>query len=177
MKSNNIFVFIISLVFILLSTGSLSAQEKKIDKNDLPKAVLNTFQKKYPDAVIKGTSIEKENGKTYYEIESIDGSRRRDLLYTKSGKVAEIEETLASNDIPDFVKSSVMKKYPNCEINKAEKITSGKRISYELVVKQGIQKQEIVLDSKGNIKKMEKMKKENEEKEGKENEKEDNDED
>ncbi len=84
---------------------------------------------------------------------------------------------MASNDIPDFVKSSVMKKYPNCEINKAEKITSGKRISYELVVKQGIQKQEIVLDSKGNIKKMEKMKKENEEKEGKENEKEDNDED
>ncbi len=81
------------MAFILVSTDSSFAQEKKIDKNDLPKAVLNAFQKRYPNAAIKGTSIEKENGKTYYEIESIDGTRRRDLLYTKSGKVAEIEET------------------------------------------------------------------------------------
>ena len=93
----------------------------------------------------------------------------------KEGKVEEIEETLASNDIPDFVKNSVMQKYPDCEINRAEKVKSGKKISYELVVKSGMQRHEVVLDSKGNIQKVEKMKKENEEKEGKENEKEDND--
>ncbi len=168
MKLKNIFVFSVSLVFVLLSASLLFAQEKKIDKKDLPKDVLTSFQKSYPNATIKGTSIEKEHGKTYYEIESLDGSRHRDLLYTKTGKVAEVEETLASNDIPDFVKSSVMKKYPNCEINKVEKVTSGSKINYELVVKQGEQKQEVVLDSKGNIKKMEKMEKKNKEKEGKE---------
>ena len=170
MKLKNILVFITCLAFVMLSASSLFAQEKKIDKKDLPKDVLTAFQKSYPDATIKGASIEKEHGKTYYEIESMDGSQRRDLLYTKTGKVAEIEETLASNDIPGFVKSSVMKKYPNCEISKAEKVTSGKKINYELVVKQGEKKHEVVLDSKGNINKMEKMKKESGEKEGKENE-------
>ncbi|MFZ0452139.1 MAG: PepSY-like domain-containing protein [Ignavibacteriaceae bacterium] len=175
MRLKNIFVLIISLVFILFSASSSFAQEKKIEKKDLPQTVLTSFQNSYPKAEIKGTSTEKEHGKTYYEIESMDNSQRRDLLYTKDGKVAEIEETLASNDIPDFVKSSVMKKYPNGEINKAEKVTRGNKTSYELVVKSGMDKHEVVLDSKGNIQKMEKMNKENEEKEGKENEKEDND--
>ncbi|MEJ2617840.1 MAG: PepSY-like domain-containing protein [Ignavibacteriaceae bacterium] len=175
MKSKNIFVFIITLAFVLFTAGSLSAQEKKIDKKELPAAVLNTFQNSYPDAAIKGTSIEKEKGKTYYEIESIEGTQRKDFLYTKEGKVAEIEETLALNNIPSFVKSSVMKKIPNCEINKAEKVTRDKYVTYELVVEHGMHKNEVVLDSKGNIQKVKKMKKENEEKQDKENEKTDND--
>ena len=162
MKLKNIFVFTISLAFVLVSASSLLAQEKKIDKKDLPKAVINRFQKSYPKATIKGTSMEKEHGKTYYEIESMDNGLRKDILYTKSGKVAETEETLASNNIPDFVKSPVMKKYPECEINRAEKVSSGKTVSYELVIKQGEQKHAVVLDSKGNITKVEKMKKENE---------------
>lgn len=177
MKSKNIFVLIITLTFVLLSAGSISAQEKKIDEKELPATILNTFQKSYPNATIKDVSIEKEHGKTYYEIESIEGSNQRDLLFTKEGKVAEIEETLASNDIPDFVKNSIMKKYPNCKINKAEKVTSSKKISYELVVENRMQKTEVVLDSKGNIQKVKKMKKENEEKEDKENGKADNDND
>ena len=177
MKLKNILMLIISLAFVQVSANSLFAQEKKIEKKDLPKAVLNTFQKGYPNATIRVTSMEMERGKTYYEIESLDKGHRRDLLYTKSGKVAEIEETLASNDIPDFVKSSVMKKYPKDEINRAEKVTRGQKISYELVVKSGMQKQEVVLDSKGNIQKIKMMKKEKEEKENRENEKVDNDND
>ncbi len=168
MNKKNIFAVIITSIFALLFITASFAQEKKIDKKDLPKAVLTSFQKSYPNAEIKGTSIEKEHGKTYYEIESMEGSQRRDLLYTKDGKVAEIEEAMASNDVPDFIKSSVMKKYPNCEISKAEKVTSGKKTNYELVVKQGNKKHEVVLDSKGNI---QKMKKKNEEKEGNEKQK------
>jgi hypothetical protein len=117
MKLRNIFILIISFAFALL-TSSMLAQEKTIEKKDLHEAVLTSFQKNYPNAEIKGTSTEKEHGKTYYEIESMDGSQRGDLLYAISGKVAEVEETLASNNIPEFVKSSVMKKYPNGEVTK-----------------------------------------------------------
>ncbi|MFW9928487.1 MAG: PepSY-like domain-containing protein, partial [Candidatus Thorarchaeota archaeon] len=119
-----------------------------------PINAIDSFLKSYPKAEIKGASIEKEHGKVYYEIESMDGPQRRDLLYTKSGKVAEIEETLLKNDIPGFVKSSVRKKYPKGEINRAEKVTSGKKISYELVVENETQTHEVVLDSKGNIQKV-----------------------
>lgn len=177
MKLKNIFVFVLFAAFILLSGNSIFAQEKKIDKKELPEAVLAAFQKSYPNAEIKGASVEKEHGKTYYEIESIEGSQHRDILYTKKGKVVEVEEALASANIPDFVKNTVMKKYPECEINKAEKMTEGTKIKYELVIKQGEQEQEVVLDAKGNIQKAEKMKMKNEEKEGNENEKEENEKD
>ncbi len=179
MKTKNIFQIGAIILMSIAFTSSCLAQEKKIDKKDLPKAVIESFHKSYPNAEIKGTSVEKENGKTFYEIESIEGAQGRDLLYTKDGKIAEIEEALAADNIPDFVKNSVMKKYPECKIHKVEKLTKGKKTSYEAVVEHDGKKSEVVLDSKGNIQKMDKMKKENEEKEGKENdeENEDNDKD
>jgi Putative beta-lactamase-inhibitor-like, PepSY-like len=172
MKSKIIYISLSILSFSFLLTVSLLAQEKKIDKKDLPKEILTSFQKSYPRAEIKGASIEKEQDKTYYEIESIDGKQKRDLLYTKNGKVAEIEETLNANEMPDFVKNSITKKYPDGKINKVEKLTKGNKISFEAVVEHNGKKSEVVLDAKGNIQKMEKMKKENEEKEGKRSEKE-----
>ncbi len=173
MKTKNVFQFGAITLMSIIITSSCFAQEKKIDKKDLPKAVTESFQKSYPNAEIKGVSTEKENGKTYYEIESMDGTQGRDLLYTKDGKIAEIEETFAAENIPNFVISSVMKKYPKCKIHKVEKLTKGKKISFEAVVEHDGKKSEVVLDSKGNI---QKMKKENDEKEGKES-KEENDKD
>ena len=179
MNLKNIFQFGAITLMSIIITSSCFAQEKKIDKKNLPKAVVESFQKTYPNAVIKGTSTEKEHGKTYYEIESIDGTRGRDLLYAKDGKIAEIEEALAAENIPDFIKNSVMKKYPKSKIHKVEKLTKGNKISFEAVVEHDGKKSEVVLDSKGNIQKMGKMKKGNEEKEEKESKKEneENDED
>ena len=165
MKTKNVFQFGAITLMSIIITSSCFAQEKKIDKKDLPKAVVESFHKSYPNAEIKGASTEKENGKTYYEIESMDGTQGRDLLYTKDGKIAEIEETLAAEHVPDFVKNSLMKKYPKSTIHKVEKLTKGKKISFEAVVEHDGKKSEVVLDSKGKI---QKMKKENEEKEGKE---------
>ncbi len=173
MKTKHFISFLLSIFIMSSFLISSYAQEKKIDKKDLPAKVLAAFQKSYPKAEIKGASTEKEHGKTYYEIESMDGTQARDLLYTKDGKVAEIEEAYAADNIPDFITKSIMKEYPNSKIHKVEKLTKGNKISYEAVVEHNDKKSEIVLDSKGNIKKMEKK---NEEKEGKES-KEENEED
>jgi len=155
----------LAAAFLFITSTNAFAQEKKISEKEVPAPVLNSFHNAYPKAVIKGTSMEKEHGKTFYEIESMDGSQRRDLLYAKDGKVAEVEETLAAKDIPDFVKNSIVKKFPKGEINRAEKVTSGDKISYELLVKSGDKKAGVVLDAKGNILKVKKMKKENEKEE------------
>jgi Putative beta-lactamase-inhibitor-like, PepSY-like len=152
MKPNILQYTVIAFVSISITSISI-AQEKKMDKKDLPKAIVESFQKSYPKAEIKGASIEKEKGKTYYEIESLDGKQKRDLLYTKNGNIAEIEETLNTNEIPDFVNNSIMKKYPDGKIHKAEKLTTGEKISYEVIVQYSGSKSEVVLDSTGNIKK------------------------
>jgi hypothetical protein len=68
------------------------AQEKKANKKTpTPAAVLSAFKKAYPDAVIMSTDKELTGGKTYYEVESVDGSTRRDLLYLPDGTVYEKE--------------------------------------------------------------------------------------
>ncbi len=157
MKTRNFLIIIFSLLFSFAAVNNLFAQEKKISKNDLPDAVVKSFQAKYPKAEIKGTSVEKENGHTYYEIESMDGTQKRDLLYTKDGKVAEIEEGISLDNIPSNIKSSIMKKYPDGKIKNAEKVTRNSKTTFELVVENNGKKSEVVLDEKGNIQKMEKI--------------------
>jgi len=63
-----------SLVAALFALSlSVTAQEKKVAEKDVPKAVLAAFKSTYPNATVRGYSREKENGKVYYEIESMEG--------------------------------------------------------------------------------------------------------
>jgi hypothetical protein len=126
-----------TLLSALLLTMTLGAQdqEKKLTKKELPSAVLSAFQKSYPKASIKGIAEEKKEGKTYYEIESLDGKTSRDLLYLADGSVAEIEESMATADLPGAVKTTVEAKFPKAKLAKAEKVTKGTEVSYSVVVK------------------------------------------
>ena len=68
---------ILSLAAAFVFTGAFIlqtslAQEKEIKRKDVPKAVLAAFAKAYPNAKAREFSMDKENGKTMYEIESVD---------------------------------------------------------------------------------------------------------
>jgi len=151
--------FAVSIILIAASTNSF-AQEKKITQKELPSAVLSSFHKSYPKAEIKGLSAETEKGKKYFEIESVDGSVRRDLLYLPDGKTAEIEETIPSSGLPEGAVQSIEKKIPGGKIEHAERVTSGTKITYELSVMSKKAKYEIVLDKEGKIIKDRKVTKE-----------------
>ena len=85
---------------VSLLTFSVSAQEVRLRKKQVPRAVIAAFQSAYPHATIKGYSRERENGKIYYEVESVEGQTTRDVLYNADGTVAEIEESIATGDLP-----------------------------------------------------------------------------
>ncbi len=142
----------------LLLTMTLGAQEqeKKLTKKELPAAVLSAFQKTYPKANIKGIAEEKKDGKTYFEIESIDGKISRDLLYLADGSVAEIEESMAVAELPEAVKTSVDAKYPKAKIAKAEKVIKGKDVSYSVGLKTEKGKVTLDMDASGKVLKEEK---------------------
>ena len=98
-----------------------------------------------------GVGQEKENGTTYYEIESVDGKTKRDLLYTVDGKLAEIEEAISMKDLPPEVKGAFDKEFPKAKVEKAEKTIRDQDVTYELHVKVGKIKKEVVIDSTGKI--------------------------
>lgn len=141
---------------LLAATLGAQEQEKKLTKRELPAAVLSAFQKSYPKAGIKGIAEEKKEGKTYYEIESLDGKVSRDLLYNADGSVAEIEESMAVVNLPEAVKSSVEARFPKAEITKAEKVTKGAALSYSLALRTAKGKLGLELDAAGKILKEEK---------------------
>lgn len=146
--------FVAAATFVLLTTSSnIFGQEIKIKEKDLPPAVTKAFHSEYPNAKVLATAKEIEKGVTYFEIESKDGKVRRDLLFTKDGKTKEIEERLTAETIPGFVKKSIEAKYKNHEFISGEKNVSNSVITYEIMIKSGKQKYEVVCNANGKIEK------------------------
>jgi hypothetical protein len=138
---NSIYRMVLALAALALIVGfsanSVAQTQKKFTVKDLPEAVSSAFKKSYPNAVIKGVDKEVENGKTFYEIESIDGKMKRDLLYTPEGGAFEIEETIAAAALPDAVKQAISKEYPKGKIDKVEKTTKDGIVQYDVTVTSG----------------------------------------
>ena len=152
MTTNHIFVSLSLFTFLTaLPLGAATAGEKEIAKKDLPAPVLAAFEKAYPHATIKETAKEVKDGKTLYEIESLDGTTSRDVTYLADGKTVEIEETVAAAELPDAVKATVSKEYPKGKISKAEKVTHGEALEYEIHVVVPKVKHELVVDPSGKV--------------------------
>jgi len=143
---------VLVLVLLICAAVVASAQgEQKIKAKDLPAVVTAAFQKAYPNAKIKGASKEVENGKTMYEIESVDGKMNRDLLYNEDGTCAEIEETVPVKALPSEVADALKKNFPKGKVTKSEKLMKGETIQYVMVIKSGKEQHEVVFDTKGAI--------------------------
>ena len=153
----------LSLVVSLLLAFSGTAGEKKISKKEVPSAVLSAFENAYPKASMKGFAKEVEDGKTCYEIESLDGMTTRDILYFADGKVAEIEEGVPADKLPDAVKATVKKEYPKGKITKAEHLTREAIVEYEIHIISGKTKHELIVAPDGKVVKPQKAGKEKEE--------------
>jgi uncharacterized membrane protein YkoI len=148
-------VLLAGLALGLALAGLAAAQDKPTDKavdlKVLPPAVLKAFKAAYPNAVIKGASKEVENGVTQYEVESVDGKLNRDLLYLGDGKVIEIEETVAPENLPDPVKQTLAKDYAGAKVLKAEILTKDGAKSYELSLELKGKKFGVTIDALGKV--------------------------
>jgi hypothetical protein len=141
----------------LATSGVASAREpgkathaaKATPRVELPAPIKAAFEAAYPNATIKDVSTEKEDGETHYEVESMDGTMARDLIYRADGTVVEMEEALARTDLPQPVIDAAAVKYPNGKILKAERLTRGTTVSYELQIRVGKKTHQVVLDPAG----------------------------
>ncbi len=139
-----------SALFLLTASNGF-AQDQKIELKEVPAKVLAAFHKAYPKAEIKGTSIEKENGHRYYEIESVQGTQHIDLLLTRAGKITEVEETIPENELPVPVMKTLRAKFMDLKILKAERVTGGKKVTYELSIESNKKREGVVLRPDGKI--------------------------
>jgi len=124
------------------------ASSKSPSKTVLPAAVEASFKKAYPNATIKHISSEKENGVVLYEIESVDGTQPRDLVYKADGTLVEYEEAIAASAVPEPVMAALNSRYPKATVTKAEKFFKDGSMTYELALK-GAKISEVTLTPEG----------------------------
>ena len=117
-------------------------------KVKLPAPVETAFKQAYPNATIKNVSKEKEKGQDIYEVESVDGGRRRDLNYKPDGTVVSYEEELSPADVPAAVTSAIKSRYPKATLALCEKLMANQTMSYEIQLK-GAAVKEVVLAPDG----------------------------
>lgn len=153
MKSIKIFSrFALIAGAVSLLSISAAAQEKKITAKQVPAAVIAAFKNSYPSATIRGYAQEKEDGKVFYEVESLEGTMHRDVLYNADGTVAEVEESIAVTDLPAGAQQAIKQKYPRGVIILAEKTTVGDTIAYEVSLRNGRKRIAMEFDASGMVK-------------------------
>lgn len=150
-NASRAFLATMCMILVLGFAVQASAQDKKIAQKDVPATVLSAFQKAYPNPKIKGYLTETEGGKTYYEIESVQGKTTIDALLLPDGTIYEVEEGLPAADLPAPVKAAVSGKYPKGKIIKSERTTRGSEMTYEMKVTSGKASVGLVVDPAGKI--------------------------
>ena len=145
------------LTTFLIAFGQANASEKELSKQQVPKAVLEAFEKAYPNA--KDVEFEKETieGKAVYEVEFKENDREYEILYDSTGVILQIEEALDVKALPESIVQAISKAYPKATIEDAEKVMKpdGTVTVYEVEIKMEGKKLELELDASGKILKSE----------------------
>lgn len=130
--------------------GARADDEIALDK--VPKAVLSAAKAKFPTAKIIKAAKEEEDGKTVYELEMKDGDRSVDVVFLPNGTVVQVEKEIGVKDLPKAVSAAVESKYPKATVKKAEEVTEGEKVTYEVHLTTSDKKSvALTLDSGGQI--------------------------
>lgn len=132
---------------VLLLVPAAAAQGQRGDT--LPSVVGTAFHQAYPSARILHVSRELQEGQVVYEIESQDGSMRRDLLYGVDAQTLEIEEILPADSVPAVVRAAVQRDLAGAAILGGERIMRGAVTVYEVQIRKGGRTEILTYDPAG----------------------------
>ena len=155
MKTQLVITLVSAALLTILSQANAG---EEVGKNQVPKAVLETFEKSYPNA--KDVKFEKETfeGKKAYEVEYKDNGKEYEVMYSTDGVLVQKEEELDVKLLPETVTHAIKKEHPKAKIEEAEKLMKpdGTLTGYEVEIKAGKKKLELEVDATGKILKTEK---------------------
>ncbi len=141
------------VAIIFLALGQVNAGEKEENKDQVSKAVLEAFEKAYPNA--EEVEFEKEmiGDKTVYEVEYKENNREYEILYDSDGVILRKEEAIDVELLPEPIVQAISSAYPQVFIEEAEMVMGpdGSVTGYEVEIKTEGKKLELELDAYGKI--------------------------
>jgi hypothetical protein len=125
-------------------------KETKLKSGEVPAAVVAAASKQYPGAQMSNWTKETEDGQTTYEASMVDGSSKRDIVFAENGALLAIEDVIPVSDLPAAVKKAILGEFPGASLRKAEKISHGNEVQYEVALGK-VSKKEVLLTPDGRI--------------------------
>jgi len=138
------------IVVTILATSSLCvASEKKVALEKLPPAVQQAVKELAKTSTLIGITQETENGAVTYEVETKVDGRTRDVNVGANGAVVLLEEEMPLDQVPAPARGAIEKKAAGAKIARVEKVTKGKRVTYEAHIRKRGHRSEFVVAPDG----------------------------
>jgi hypothetical protein len=139
---------IILLTGIFLSIGSAQSLKTK----DVPGIVKEKFNSSFTKAVHVQWTKEKSN----FEASFKTGDKQMSVNFDEKGNIVETETGIKLSELPIVVRESVAKDYSKYKIRETAKIETKGITTYEVEVKRGKDKMDLIYDEHGVLKSKEK---------------------
>jgi len=142
------------IAIALLVTGF--AQAQKLKESEVPKAVKDSFAKRFPN--LKGVEWSKES-ETEFEAEFKNAGKEQSANFDQAGKWLVTETEIKKADLPQAVQASIAKEFAGYKVEEVEKVeTANDGIQYEVALEKGESNYEVLLSADGKVLKKEEKK-------------------
>ena len=141
---------ICALAGVAVITLAATAQERHVQRKQLPMIVLATIDRNTSGATIKAYLVDRQHGHKVYEAETIVVGHTRDIEVTQDGTLSEVEEEVAFDSLTVPVKHALLREAKGDRIARVEALSrGGTLVLYEASVKIGGKTKEIQVGPTG----------------------------
>jgi len=131
---------------------SLWAEENEVKFADLPANVQKAATAIMKGGKVKEVEIEKEKGKTQYEIEFLKGGKEVSIKFDSAGNLSETETKMELKEAPKPVQATIKKEMgEKGELEELEKEVKKGKTVYKVEIEIGKKEIKLHLDPSGKI--------------------------
>ena len=104
----------------LVAVGAARADDVPLDK--LPKAIVQTLKKRFPDAEMTKAVKEGDKDKTVYEVSLKRKGHNIDVNLSPDGQIQQIEQEIGFTDLPKVIADAINAKYAKAKFKTIEQV-------------------------------------------------------
>jgi hypothetical protein len=143
---------------LILVASSLSlinvAKAQDLKENQVPDLVKQSFSKVYPNIKVDTWEKEAVNYEAEFHLNNVESS----ALFSEQGNFIELEQEIVLTDLPKAAIDYCHLNYKDYKLNEAAVITDVyKKATYEVELKKGKEKFDLLFDEQGNFNKKEEL--------------------
>ena len=123
------------LAVALVAMVNASIAEERVKKSDLPAVVQKAVDAQSAGATVLGYTKDKEHGRVEYKVQLMVGGHTKDVTIDPQGRVLEVEEQVAADELPASVFHGLSAQASKGKIAKVQSLTKhGRIVAYEAQV-------------------------------------------